>query len=258
MKLYIKATSSFKGNIEEFDVKKELKQRYKRDTRRQDKFIHLALYGALRLKDECVINADDELYVTSGVGNMDIAQKANEQVKIKKEILRPFDFINMLGNTTSYYVASALGVKSKNIFQISNSFTFINTLISIYASLSISKKEAVLGSVDLVPTPDKIIKRVLGLDKNAEVLSSVNYQKLSLNADDAIGIVEFDTKIYSLNETQEIRKNSSLKVIVASKNEYFETMASYYINTAIDANEELIYIDSCKDKYKIIKVLKVT
>ena len=254
MKLYIKATSSFKGNLEEFDVKKELKQRYKRDTRRQDKFIHLALYGALRLKDKCEIIADDELYVTSGVGNMDIAQKANEQVKIKKEILRPFDFINMLGNTTSYYVASALGVKSKNIFQISNSFTFINTLISIYASLSISKKEAVLGSVDLVPTPDIIIKRVLGLDKNSKVLSAANYQKLSLNADDAIAVVEFDTKIYSLQEVNAVISKIGSKVVYLNRDEYFQTQASYYINQAIEQKESLLYVDCVENKYKIILV----
>jgi len=254
MKLYIKATSSFKANLEEFDVKKELKQNYKRDTRRQDKFIHLALYGALRLKDVCVINEDDELYVTSGVGNMDIIQKANEQVKINKEILRPFDFINMLGNTTSYYVASALGVKSKNIFQISNNFTFINTLISIYASLNVSKKEAVLGSVDLATYPQSLIKRVLGLDNDVEVLSAVNYQKLSLDKNNAVASIEFDVKTYSLEEVQKILKESKSDVIYSPKNDFFETMSSYYINVAIDSKKELFYIDHSDDKYKIVKV----
>ena len=254
MKLYVKAISSFKGNLDEFDVKKELKQKYKRDTRRQDKFIHLALYGALRLKDVCVVNEDDELYVTSGVGNMDIIQKSYEQVKINKEILRPFDFINMLGNTTSYYVASALGIKSKNIFQISNSFTFINTLISVYASLSSSKKEAVLGSVDLATNPQSLIKRVLGLDDNIEVLSAVNYQKLSLNADGAIASIEFDTKIYSLEEVQELARKSKINVVFSSKDNYFETMPSYYINAAIDSKEDLLYIDCFETKYKILEV----
>lgn len=254
MKLYVKAISSFKGDFEEFDVKKELKQKYKRDTRRQDKFIHLALWGALRLKDRCAINTDDELYITSGVGNMDIVQKTNEYVNIQKEILRPFDFINMLGNTTSYYVASALGVKGKNIFQISNSFTFINTLISIYASLSISKKEAILGSVDLATNPQSLIKRVLGLNENVEVLSAVNYQKLSLNQDKAIASIEFDTKLYSLEEIKTLVFKSESKVIYAEKDKYFETQASYYISRAIEQKENLLYVDSVEDKYKIILV----
>lgn len=256
MKLYVKATSIFKGNLEEFDVKKELKQRYKRDTRRQDKFIHLALYGALKLKDVCEIDTDNELYITSGVGNMDIAEKTNEQVNINREVLRPFDFINMLGNTTSYHVASALGIKSKNIFQISNSFTFINTLISIYASLSVSKKEAVLGSVDLVPPTENLIKRVLGLSKEIEVLSGVNYQKLSLNADDAIASIEFDTKIYSLEEIDTLTSQTDSRIVYSNRDEYFQTQASYYINRAIEQKEDLLYIDYCEDRYKIIRVFK--
>ena len=258
MRLYIKGTSQYCGDLEDVDVKKELKKTYKLDTRRQDSFIHLALWGAKRLQDNCEINADDELYITSGVGNMDIVQKSNEYVNVQKEILRPFDFINMLGNTTSYYVANALGTKGKNLFQISNSFTFINSLISIYASLSISKKEAVLGSVDLVPKPQEFIKRVLGLDKNVEVLSGVNYQKLSLNAEGALALLEFDTKLYTLNAVEKIAKESKVKVLFAPKESYFETMPSYFINAALEADEELLYVDNFEDKYKIIRLLKVT
>ena len=255
MKLYIKAYSSYKGNLEDIDVNKELKGTYKLDTRRQDKFIHLALYGALKLKDECSVNADDELYITSGVGNMEVMQKSNAYVNEQNEVLRPFDFINMLGNTTSYYVASALKLKGKNIFEISNNFTFLNTLISIYASLNISKKEAILGSVDLATNPDSLIKRVLGLDKDIEVTNGVNYQKLSLSSDAALASLEFDTKIYSLEEVQEISKNSEFKTISSRSDSYFETQASYYINRAIEQKENLIYIDCCCDKYKIIKVV---
>ena len=255
MKLYVKAYSSYKGDLEDLDLKKELKQTYKRDTRRQDKFIHLALYGALRLKDECLINLDDELYITSGVGNMEVMQKSNAYAHEQKDILRPFDFINMLGNTTSFYVASALGLKGKNIFQISNNFTFINSLISIYASLSVSKKEAILGSVDLATNPQSLIKRVLGANKDVEILSGVNYQKLSLNVDKAIASIEFDTNTYSLEEVQDIVKKSKADVMFSPKDNFFETVPSYYINGAIDSKNNLLYIDSFEEKYKIIKVL---
>ena len=258
MRLYVKAISSYKGELQDVDVKKELKKTYKLDTRRQDRFIHLALWGAMKLKESCEINTDDELYVTSGVGNMDILQKSNEYVNVQQEILRPFDFINMLGNTTSYYVANALAIHGKNLFQISNSFTFIHTLIAIYASLHVSQKEAILGSVDLATEPKELIKRVLGLDKGSEVLSGVNYQKLSLKSDGALAIIEFGIEVYTLSQVEKIAKESKIKVVFAPKDEYFETMASYYINEAISLDEELLYIDSFEDSYKIIKLLKVT
>ena len=160
----------------------------------------------------------------------------------------------MLGNTTSYYVATALGLKGKNIFQISNNFTFINTLISIYASLSISKKEAIFGCVDLVTNPQSLIKRVLGVTKETEVLSAVNYQKLSLNPDRAMASIEFDTKLYSLQEINTLISKSEYKVIYSSKDSYCETQASYYVNIAIEQKKNLLYVDSIEDKYKIVLV----
>jgi len=254
MKLYVKAFSTYRGDLNTFDVKKELKQKYKRDTRRQDKFIHLALYGALRLKDKVDIGMNDELYITSGVGNIDVVQKANTSVNEEKDYLKPFDFINLLGNTTSYHVATALDMKGKNIFQISNNFTFINSLISIYASLNISKKEAILGSVDLVSTPDEIIKRVLGLEKSRDVMSGVNYQKLSLTPSNAIATVEFDSEIYSKEEIDRAVSKAESRVVFSNKGEYFETQASYYLNRAIEQKENLLYIECYKDDYKTMLV----
>jgi len=264
MKLYVKAQSSYRGNLDASEIKKELKTKYKLDTRRQDTFIHLAVYGAQLLKDKIDISSSDELYITSGVGNIDVLQKTNKYVYKDKEFIKPFDFINMLGNTTSYYVANSLGVKDKNTFQISNNFTFINTLISVFASLSVSKNEAILGSVDLCTNPNEVIKRVLGLDEDAEVTSSVNYQKLSLSSSGAIAEVEFDTKIYSLQEVQELIKNTDLKVMASPRckdldslkdNEYFETMPSFYLNKTIQENENLLYIDCFENSYKIIKII---
>jgi len=263
MKLYVKALSSYRGNLDVSEIKKELKTKYKLDTRRQDTFIHLAVYGAQLLKDKIDIKSSDELYITSGVGNIDVLQKTNKYVCEDKEFIKPFDFINMLGNTTSYYVANSLGVKDKNIFQISNNFTFINTLISVFASLSISQNEAILGSVDLCTNPNEVIKIVLGLDEDVEVTSSVNYQKLSLSSSGAIAEVEFDTKIYSLEKIQELMKINDFKVVVSTRckslnslkdSEYFETMPSYYLNKTIQEKENLLYIDCFKNSYKIIKI----
>ena len=263
MKLYIKACSTYKGDIKEFDVKKELKQKYKLDTRRQDTFIHLAVYGAQTLKDKTAINIDDELYVTSGVGNIDVLQKTNNYVDKEGEFIKPFDFINMLGNTTSYYVASSLGVKGKNTFQISDNFTFINTLISVFASINISKKDAILGSIDLATEPQEVIKRVLGLDETTEVTSSVNYQKLSLEKNNSIASIEFDTKIYSLDEVKKIVEDSKSKVVSSirceeldtqKEGEYFETMASFAINSAIESKEDLVYVDCYEGSYKVLKL----
>jgi len=266
MKLYVKNYSTYAYKDEKIDIKKELKQKYKLDTRRQDKFIHLALYGAQLLKEKTNIEEDDELYITSGIGNVDIVQKTNTYIYEENQSLKLFDFINLLGNTTSYYVANSLGIKGKNIFQISDNFTYINTLISSYASMKNSSKNAIIGTIDLLSNPSEIIKRVLGVDENLEVISSVNYQKLSLDKNDSIAEIEFDTHSYTLEKINKIIDKSNDKIISSLRcdkielqkdKNFFETMASYKVNEAIQNNEDTIYIDCYEDRYKILKIKNI-
>ncbi len=263
MKLYIKNFSSYRSDIEDTDIKKALKQKYKIDTRRQDAFIHLGLYGGAMLKEKTAIDADDELYVTSGIGNVDIVHKTNTCIYEDKKPLKLFDFINLLGNTTSYYIASSLGISGKNIFQISDNFTYINTLISLYASISHSQKNAILCSIDLASDPSEILKRVLGVDETARILSSVNTQKFSLNAKDAIAELEFDTLSYSFDDVKDIVKTNDTKLVVSPRavkfecekdSFFFETYSSYVINEAIANNEDIIYVDCFEDRYKILRL----
>ena len=263
MKLYIKAYSSYRSDSEDLDIKKELKRNYKVDTRRKDGFIHMGLLGALRLKERVDVERENELYITSGLGNINILEKTNDYVLEQKEYMKLFDFINMLGNTTSFYVASELGIKGKSIFQIADNFTYFNTLVSVYASLNISKNEAILGSIDLVSDNEEVIKRLIDRDESSEVISCVNYQKLSLNAKDALCEVEFDTKFYTLDEVNAILKKETFKVVVCARcsalayetpKVYIETNASSVLNEAITNVEDVIYIECYSDKYKILKI----
>ncbi len=254
MKLYIQNFSSYVAYDEEIHLKKVLKQKYGLDTRRQDNFIHLALYGAVLLKEKTKIEKDDELYVTSGLGNIDIVQKTNTYMYEENQPLKLFDFINLLGNTTSYYVAKALGMKGKNIFQISDNFTYINTLISIYASLVNSGKNAIICSLDLSSRPDEITKRVLGISENQEITSSVNYQKLSLCPKGAIAMIEFDANSHNKNKIECILPKATVIARNNSQEAFFETILSYKVNEAIKGTEDKIFIESFEDRYRILKL----
>ncbi|EDZ63072.1 hypothetical protein SMGD1_1379 [Sulfurimonas gotlandica GD1] len=266
MKLYITGISSYRSDENDIDIKNELKKKYKLDTRRQNDFIHLGIFGAKKLQDEVNINVNDELYITSGVGNIDVVQEATESIH-KNEFMKIFDFINMLGNTTSYYISKSLNIKGKSLFQISDNFTFINSLISIYASLYSSKKNAILGSIDLVSEPDEIIKRILGVSEDCNLVSSVNYQKLSLSKEKAIAEIEFDTKIYSQDEIKTFLDENKTKVIFSSRCKEFykdneiafcETIASSIINKHINNRVNLVYIDFYDKKYKVLKLNLLT
>lgn len=263
MKLYINALSSYRSDLEDIDVKKELKQKYKHDPRRQDTFIHLGVLGAYRLKDVANIDPLDELYVTTGIGNTDVLQRLYQYVIKDGNSIKPYDFLNMLGNTTSYYIAKALEIKGKALFQISDNFTYINTLISAYASIKISGKNAIITSCDLVTEPDIVIKSLLGIDEDKKVVSSVNYQRFSLDKKDALAELEFDTNTYTLEEIEKIIHNSAVKVYASPRcssinakkaDVFFETIASYTINESIKNLQDMIFCDCFEDKYKILKL----
>jgi len=263
MKLYIKNYSSYRSDEQDIVIKKELKQKYKYDTRRQDDFIHLAVYGAALLKEKIPINADDELYVTTGIGNTQVVKKVLNYIYKDKQSIKLFDFLNSVGNTTSYYIASILGVNGKNIFQTSNNFTYINTLISIYASILNSGKDAILCAIDFVGSDSEIEKRVLGVSESCEVVSSVNYQKISLDSKDAIAELEFEARSYSLDEvkasfltldTKSVASPRCSKLDIKKDSYFFETIASYELNNSMQKKEDLIYIDYFKDRYKILKL----
>lgn len=266
MKLYVKAGSSYRSDLEDIVVKKELKSCYKLDTRRQDDFIHLGLLGAMRLQDKIEISREDELYMTSGFGNVNILQKTNKYILEEGESIKLFDFINMLGNTTSFYVASALGIKAKSIFQISDSFTYFHSLISIYASLQNSKNEAIIGSIDVVSDEPEIIKRVANMRESVNLVSSVNYQKVSLSSTDALCCLEFDTKFYTFKELKSILSYEKSRVVTSIRcdefdykkpSSYFETHASFVVNEVIKRGEDTLYIECYEGRYKILKIVSL-
>jgi len=263
MKLYIKEYSSYRSDEDAVDVKKELKQKYKYDTRRQDTFIHLAVYGAKLLQEKIEIRADDELYVTTGVGNIEVVQKTMTNMHNNNQSIKLFDFLNSVGNTTSYYVATSLGLHGKNIFQISDNFTYLNSLISLYASIANSGKDAILCALDFAGSSDEVTKRVLGVKRDTQLVDSVNYQKFSLDGDSAIAEIEFEAKSYSLSEVKAFISQSAKPLLASQRcrdlecdkeSKFFETMASYAINSSIKKSQNLIYIDCFEERYKILKL----
>ncbi len=269
MRLYVNNISIYRSDAENIEIKKELKQKYQHDPRRQDSFMLLGLLGAYRLGEVADFSKYDELYITSGIGNTDVLQTTHKDVIKDGHSIKPFDLINMLGNTSSYYIAKSLNIRGKAIFQISDNFTYINSLISLYASISVSANNAIIGTIDLVKEPDEVCKRVLGINKSTEVTSCVSFQYLSLTNDKAIAAIEFDGKTHSLSEVQELLKDTNknniniqvsirCKKLTFEKPKFFlENMASYAINIAIQKQQDLLFVDCFEDKYKLIKLINL-
>jgi len=263
MKLYVHAISSFRSDREILDIKKELKQKYKVDIRRKEEFIFAGLLGAMRLKENISFLEDSELYITSGYGNIEILSKMNNYILEEGDNIKLFDFINMLGNTTNFYVAKALDIKGKSIFCISDEFTYFHMLITLYVSLLKRNNDAIVGAIDVVPKNPEVIKRVANIDNDIDVITSVMFQKMSLNPINALCCLEFDTKFYTFEEIQEYIQMTSLKIYTSMRcqeiqrqtKSYFETDISCIVNDSILNKEDCCYIECYNSRYKILKIM---
>lgn len=263
MKLYVKSVSSYRSDLESIDIKQELKQKYKYDPRRQDAFIHLGVLGAKRLQEAGELQADDELYVTSGLGNIDILQRNHQKVTKEGGPLKPIDFINMLGNTVSYYIASAIGLKGKTIFQISDQFTYFRTLVSVWASLRQSGKHGVLAVCDLVSVPEGVSKRLSGIEPDQTIVSSVSCQRVSLSDENAFAEISFSLHPCNKEQLQARLLNLESKVLVSprckellypSMDVFFENTAGYAVNEAIRLKENLFFVDCFGENYQWVQL----
>lgn len=84
--------------------------------RRVDRFIELALLGSGRCAAGRSLDADCGLYLGSGLGPMSGVIATQQQLIRDRELPKPFNFINTLGNSAGYYVAKNLGLHGQNLF----------------------------------------------------------------------------------------------------------------------------------------------
>jgi len=81
--------------------------------RRVDRFIQLALLGAARCVDGRKLDADCSLYLGSGIGPEGNNIVVQEQICRDRLFPRPFNFVNTLGSSATFYVAKDLGLDSQ-------------------------------------------------------------------------------------------------------------------------------------------------
>jgi hypothetical protein len=126
-------------------------QRY----RRIDRFIQLALLGAGRCCDQLELDGDIPIYIGSGTGPVSNNILVQEQLQ-RGHLPKPFNFVNTLGSSTGYYVASSLGLSAftQNQF-VSRRYYTLQALLALAATdmqLGLYK-QALVGVVEECSLP---------------------------------------------------------------------------------------------------------
>jgi len=119
--------------------------------RRANKFVLLSLVGACQCAYGKAIKTDTAIYLTTENGNLGDTETVLDQIYHKREFPMPYNFINTMSNTASFYVAQSFDILGRNITFSSKQLSFERGLELLRSDLGAGVvKEALFGGVDEV------------------------------------------------------------------------------------------------------------
>jgi hypothetical protein len=149
--MYIHSASTFTGeaNGDIHFLKEEIKRYTQENFRRVNRFILLALLGALQCIDRRSIETATAVYLTTEDGNLGETAGVLDEIYASRSLPRPFGFINTMSNTAAFYLARNLGIRGRNITVSSQHLSFERGLELLRADfVGGAEKSALIGGVD--------------------------------------------------------------------------------------------------------------
>lgn len=150
--LYIHGAAGFTGEAGgDTDLLKEEIRRYCRETfRRGNRFILIALLGALRCVNRQTLEADTAVYLTTEHGNLGETAAVLDEIYTARSLPKPYGFINTMSNTAAFYLAQNLALRGRNITLSSQHFSFERGLELLETDFArCAEKSALIGGVDV-------------------------------------------------------------------------------------------------------------
>jgi hypothetical protein len=135
-------------------LERELRAVCREHHRRVDRFIQLALLGAARCAAGRRLDADCSLYLGSGVGPEGNNIVVQEQICRDHLLPRPFNFVNTLGASATFYVAKDLGLSGQGWWVARRGASLEALLELAFADLELGLcSRALVGVVEECPAP---------------------------------------------------------------------------------------------------------
>jgi hypothetical protein len=130
-------------------LKEELKSHIDTYFRRVSKFVLLALIGACSCADRRPLEQDTAVYLTTENGNLADTESVLSQIYRRHSLPMPFNFINTMANTASFYIAQGLGLCSRNISVSSQNLSFERGMELLKTDMDLGfVRHALIGAVD--------------------------------------------------------------------------------------------------------------
>jgi len=151
--MYIHSYSTFVSPpVDDIKIYKQEIRRYTElKFRRANKFVLLSMVGACQCADGQTVKADTAVYLTTENGNLGDTETVLDQLYHKHEFPMPYNFINTMSNTASFYVAQSFDILGRNFTLSSKQLSFERGLELLRCDLFTGVvNEALFGGVDEV------------------------------------------------------------------------------------------------------------
>lgn len=131
-----------------------IRQACREPYRRVDRFIQLALLGAARCGAGLPLDEGCGLYLGSGIGPEGNNIVVQEQICRDHLLPRPFNFVNTLGSSATYFVAKDRGLTAQGWWACRRGATLEALLELALADLALGVcRQALVGVVEECPAP---------------------------------------------------------------------------------------------------------
>jgi hypothetical protein len=148
--MFIHDVSAYVGAPAEVSVlKEELRRHTDVYFRRVSKFVLLALIGANACMAGRQPDMDTAVYLTTENGNLADTDTVLSQLYQRHALPLPFNFINTMANTASFYIAQGLGLFGRNLCVSSQNLSFERGLELLKTDMDMGYvRRALIGLVD--------------------------------------------------------------------------------------------------------------
>jgi hypothetical protein len=224
----------------------ELKQVCREYFRRVDRFIELALLGSGRCAAGRTLHPDCGLYLGSGLGPMTGIIATQQQLIRDRELPKPFNFINTLGNSAGYYVAKNLGLRGQNLFISRRGASFQAVLDAAMTDLQAGVlAQALIGVVEEATLPLDEHRRRQGLPDGTPVAEGSHW--LLLEKDALRGRVLQSRRLTTqveLDAALEKTRESTTLMSATMPGPFHDSLSGAWVTERLSAGiEELLLVD---------------
>ncbi len=192
--MYVHAVSPFICDpLDNIDgLKSDLKNYTDFFFRRVNKFILLSLMGVHRCVHGKEIDKSIAVYLATENGNLGDTENVLRQMYMENSFPKPFNFINTMSNTASFYVAQSLKSLGRSITVSSKNVSFERALELAMVDFKLGQvKEALVGGVDeAVSSREYFIKKYDESYHAVKLVEGSSWLYLTTDAAGALGKVD--------------------------------------------------------------------